>query len=355
MPAQTRRPGLDILRIAAVAAVAWFHYDFRMRITGEAGPDMLEVPGDLARYGYLGVSVFFAISGYVISLSTEGRLPFAFAVSRFARLWPIYVICMSLTAGVVLLAPGLPLTSGLAPFLANLTMVAPFLGQPFMDGAYWSIVVEILFYGWVALLMRVGVWRDGQVPVAVVWLGLSVANLAVLNMDALRMVLLTDHAGFFAFGMMLRANERGEFGARIGLVLAFGVAIASAVVFAGRLPVLYPGEVFDPVGVSVIVAVSLVLFAVFAHVPPTSLPVAALSVFGRATYPFYLLHQHIGYVAFFLFGATLGGPGTAALLLVVLVALSLFLTVVVERPAALVLRQVALQASERFLPARVRK
>ena len=81
-PPAMRRPGLDLLRVLAVAAVAWFHFGFRMQVTGEAGEALVGDPGGLARYGYLGVSVFFAISGYVITMSTEGRDPIAFAVAR---------------------------------------------------------------------------------------------------------------------------------------------------------------------------------------------------------------------------------------------------------------------------------
>lgn len=339
MSAAARRPGLDLMRVAAVAAVAWFHYGFRMQVTGEAGPVAgAGEPGDWARFGYLGVSVFFAISGYVISISTEGRDPFTFAVARIARLWPVYVVAMTLTALVTLAVPALGFPLSLPQYLANLTMLPPFLGQPFMDGAYWSIVAEILFYGWVGLLMLFGLWSRHQVAVALAWLAIAALDQAVFGSDILRRLLLTDFAGFFAFGMMLRARERGEAGASLVLAAAFVQAIAAAILFAGGLVELYRGEPFSPIAVAGIVAVSLVVLALATRLDAPWLPVGPAAVAGRATYPFYLLHQHIGYAGFFLLTPVLGLSVSAPVILAGVALAALVLTVGVERPAARAIR-----------------
>lgn len=339
MSAAARRPGLDLMRVAAVAAVAWFHYGFRMQVTGEAGPVAGACePGDWARFGYLGVSVFFAISGYVISISTEGRDPFTFAVARIARLWPVYVVAMTLTALVTLAVPALGFPLSLPQYLANLTMLSPFLGQPFMDGAYWSIVAEILFYGWVGLLMLVGLWSRHQVAIALGWLAIAALDQAVIDSDILRRLLLTDFAGFFAFGMMLRARERGEAGAIFVLAAAFVQAVAAAILFADGLVELYRGEPFSPLAVAGIVAVSLVVLALATRLDAPWLPVGPVAVAGRATYPFYLLHQHIGYAGFFLLAPMLGLGVSAIVILAVIALVALLLTVGVERPAARAIR-----------------
>lgn len=355
MSAAARRPGLDLMRVAAVAAVAWFHYCFRMQVTGEAGPVAgAGEPGEWARFGYLGVSVFFAISGYVISISTEGRDPFTFAVARIARLWPVYVAAMTLTALVALAVPALGFPLSLPQYLANLTMLSPFLGQPFMDGAYWSIVAEILFYGWVGLLMLVGLWSRHQVAIALAWLAIAALDQAVIGSDILRRLLLTDFAGFFAFGMMLRARERGEAGATLVLAAAFVQAIAAAILFAGGLVELYRGEPFSPIAVAGIVAVSLVVLALATRLDVPWLPVGPVAVAGRATYPFYLLHQHIGYAGFFLLVPALG-PGASAVVVPAGVALAaLLLTVGVERPAARAVRRAGEWARMRALSLRRR-
>lgn len=344
-----RRPGLDLMRVLAVAAVAWFHFGFRMQATGEAGPLVSGDPGIFARYGYLGVSVFFAISGYVISISTEGRDPFGFAVARVARLWPTFILCMSLTALVTLAVPGFAFSVTLPQYLANLTMLPPFLGQPYVDGAYWSIVAEILFYAWVGLLMTVRLWARFQVQVALVWLAIAALDQALIGSDLLRRLFLTDFAGFFAFGMMLRARERGAAGASVVLVAAFVQAIAGAAVFAEGLERLYEGERFSQPLIAVAVAVALVALALATRPSRVGLPAGLVAIAGRGTYPFYLLHQHIGYAAFLLLMPLLGFAGTAFILLAGVALVAFAVTLVVETPAARLVRRLGEGARARTL------
>jgi len=91
---------LDLLRFMAAFSVVMFHYSFR----GAAGK-----PGNTfttfnyaplagaARYGYLGVNLFFLISGFVILMSANGSSPRRFFISRFVRLYPAYWVCCSIT------------------------------------------------------------------------------------------------------------------------------------------------------------------------------------------------------------------------------------------------------------------
>ena len=47
-----------------------------------------------AQYGFLGVPVFFIISGFVIAYSAEGRTPVGFAIARFSRIYPTFLFCV---------------------------------------------------------------------------------------------------------------------------------------------------------------------------------------------------------------------------------------------------------------------
>ena len=332
-----RRPGLDLLRVLAVAAVAWFHFGFRMQVTGDAGDALSGDPGGLSRYGYLGVSIFFAISGYVITISTEGRDPVTFAVARFARLWPVYLVCMVLTTLVTLATPGFGFAVTLPQVLANATMLAPFLGQPFVDGAYWSIVAEIIFYGWVFVFMAFGLWHRQQIPIAVTWLLIAAADAIWLQNDLLRKLLLTEFAGVFVFGIMLRAHERGESRAILGVIAALVQAVASSMDFANDLEPVY-GLPFSAPLAGLSTLAGLMLLALLTRVPEKALPTRLCAIAGRATYPFYLLHQHIGYAGFLLLVPLTGFWDAALLVLAGLTATALVLTLTVERPAGRRLR-----------------
>ncbi|MAA98020.1 MAG: hypothetical protein CMN87_20340 [Stappia sp.] len=346
-PPAMRRPGLDLLRVLAVAAVAWFHFGFRMQVTGEAGEALVGDPGGLARYGYLGVSVFFAISGYVITMSTEGRDPIAFAVARFARLWPVFLACMTLTALVTLATPGFGFTVTLPQVLANATMLAPFLGQPLVDGAYWSIVVEIIFYGWVFVLMSVGLWHRHRVMIAIMWVLLAGIENLWLDSDLLRKLLLLEFAGVFAFGIALRAWEHGEPMALPVTMVALLQAVSSSINFAKSLAPLYD-EPFSILLAAMFTLGGLLLLALLTRVPEKALPTRLCAVAGRATYPFYLLHQHIGYAGFLLLTPLAGFAGAATIIVAALTAMALFLTLTLERPAGRLLREAGDRLDARF-------
>ncbi len=80
MQAKQRFAAIDLLRILAAAAVMAFHHLFYYRSYAAAfAPDIQTA----ASYGYLGVPLFFMISGYVITQSATGRTRGQFAFARF--------------------------------------------------------------------------------------------------------------------------------------------------------------------------------------------------------------------------------------------------------------------------------
>lgn len=88
---------LDLLRGFACLLVVFFHY-------GNRGPRAGWMPGGVvdwvdawARYGYLGVHLFFIISGFVILMSAQGIQARQFVAARVARLVPAFWTSVLLT------------------------------------------------------------------------------------------------------------------------------------------------------------------------------------------------------------------------------------------------------------------
>lgn len=293
-----RMASLDLLRLVAALSVLAFHYLFR----GAAPDGFLDAgypsAAPVAIFGYLGVNLFFLISGFVIAWSAEGRNWRDFAVARFARLYPGYLACMTATFAVLMLARDPRLSADLPGYIANLPIFAPALRHPFMDGVYWSIVLEIVFYGWIALLLMTGLFQRRRLPVIAAWLAISAANEFVLKSGALRMALLTEYAPFFAGGMLAQHMvTRGRSVEAVALALAaFLLACDTLTVTRDWMQVHYDVAL----SLAQLLGANIVIHALFIaavllrrRIAPTPF----ITLLGGLTYPLYLLHQNVGYLA----------------------------------------------------------
>lgn len=334
---ERRLATLDGLRILAALAVAAYHFLFR----GAAADGYLAIAfpeaAPAARFGYLGVHLFFLISGFVIAWSAEGRSAARFAVARFVRLWPGYVIGMTITFAVTALAGHAAFAPTLAQWAANLTMVAPAFGQPFMDGVYWSIVLELVFYFWVAVAVAAGLFERRRLELVAAWLLLAAANEFAIGSSALRFAFVTEYAGFFAGGVLAfdltRRGRRPE-----ALVLAVAAAL-----FATASLLRVQGWMLDHLGsaltITELVASAIAIHLVFHAALALRLPASpVLATLGLATYPFYLLHQHIGYVAIDRLAPVIGGWPAVFAVVALLAILAVAVAKGIEAPAQRLLR-----------------
>ena len=140
----TRLPGLDLLRAIAVVWVMLFH----SFLVGGLGPDFRW----LERYGWMGVDIFFVLSGFLIGrqvlapLARGERLRFGdFYARRAWRILPAFVAVLA----IYLAFPSWREAEGIAPWW----LFASFTFNLFVDyGAHqafshaWSLCVEEHFY-----------------------------------------------------------------------------------------------------------------------------------------------------------------------------------------------------------------
>jgi len=102
-PESKRLQILDLLRFCAALGVMVYHLTFVP--TFIAGGALFDGLAEITRFGFLGVDLFFMISGFVILWSADNRTALEFAVSRVARLMPSYWVSMTITCiGLSLLA-----------------------------------------------------------------------------------------------------------------------------------------------------------------------------------------------------------------------------------------------------------
>lgn len=330
-----RLASLDLLRLLSAFAVVIFHFGFR----GSAGAERFLEAGypeiaDVAIYGYLGVNLFFLISGFVIAWSAENRRFTAFAIARFARLYPGYLTCMSMTALAIALFGMAPLSATLPHYAANLTMLAPVFGHPFMDGVYWTIVLEIVFYGWVSLALLAGVFERWKLPLMAAWLALAMLNEFAIGSEAARLLFVTQYASFFIGGVLLHhMTSRGV--TLEAIALAVAAFLASMNALGSTRDWMLGAYGIAPSLSSLLAANAAIHLLVVAAVVfggrlrPRPWMVAA----GALTYPLYLLHQHVGYIALNRLTPAVGRWEAFALAVAGLIALSWLIARFVEQPA----------------------
>ena len=88
---------LDITRFLAAISVVYYHYLYRGWKIGELSDVSFSNYDGIFKYGYLGVQLFFLISGFVISLSIKKKGPIEFFIGRVVRLFPAFWFCALLT------------------------------------------------------------------------------------------------------------------------------------------------------------------------------------------------------------------------------------------------------------------
>jgi peptidoglycan/LPS O-acetylase OafA/YrhL len=142
-------PGLDLVRFAAALIVTLFHlaYFGWHKAASEPAAFRLELRGIGSAFssGWVGVPIFFVLSGFVIAFSATGRTAGHFLKSRVVRLYPAAWVCATITAVVIAGDPGL-----IEKYLRSVTLTPV---GPWVDGVYWTLGVEIAFYSLIALVL----------------------------------------------------------------------------------------------------------------------------------------------------------------------------------------------------------
>jgi peptidoglycan/LPS O-acetylase OafA/YrhL len=157
-------PEIDGLRFVAIWSVVLFHtYGYVIKKFGlDAGHDLLAI---LMSKGAFGVRLFFAISGFIISLpfaqAYRGTRPQprlgAYYRRRLTRLEPPYIVNLLLTSALLSLFNKLPLAELLPHLFCSLTYThnIVYAQASTINPFAWSLEVECQFYLLAPLLAKV--------------------------------------------------------------------------------------------------------------------------------------------------------------------------------------------------------
>ncbi|MFI6815655.1 acyltransferase family protein [Nonomuraea sp. NPDC050328] len=333
---------VDALRLLAALCVVLYHYTFSGWSKNETAV-VFAAESTVTRYGYLGVDLFFLISGFVVLMSAWGRTPRQFAVSRLVRLYPAYWFGIAVTSIVILtLGQGLYQVTPVQ-FLVNLTMFQAVADIPNVDVVYWTLWSEMRFYFIILALTLVGMTKTRVLGVMWGWLALTFAVQAGLLPQAADLMVQSEFSHYFVGGMALFLLYRFGMSWQIALLvpICLGNAVYQAVRYANAVGERYHVS-YSAVAVgAVVVAIFLVMTLVALRVTkPLGRP--GMVTAGALTYPLYLLHASIGFVLFNLLDDYVNAYVLLAGVIVLMLAAAYGVHRVVEQPLAPRLKRWAL-------------
>ncbi len=267
---QGQIPALTSLRFFAASYVLVFH---------SGGPTLSEfgwLPPLLDNFlmnGYLGVTFFFVLSGFILTYVYYGRLTTQkdrtrYAAARFARIYPVYLLSLLLMVPFVA-------STGFLQGAPQFILLQSWLPLAFADGSWvanwngqaWTLSAELFFYLMFPWLIRAVdnlptkhvVAYAALISAAMVILRLpAISENRNLLLDSLRLVPLPIlRAPEFVYGLLLGVlYRRGAIPeARALLYIAFGLMFA--VLCSSKSPWVAPLAAILSGAVIVLVASSL--------------------------------------------------------------------------------------------------
>lgn len=276
-----RLPELDALRGIAALVVVLYHY--LHRYIELYMPDT--EPSELVSFGKYGVHLFFSISGFVIYWSVQrSKMGADFIIARVARLYPAYLTAVLFTFVIVSSfdLPGREVEISTA--IKNILIFHSFLGIRSVDGVYWTLSYEVVFYSWIFFICTylnkcklLEIFSVMYVASAVI---ISFFSVGLVN-SIVEKLFLYKYLPFFLIGIYFfnyYSNKRVDLVKTISIFIVILVAIYISKIS----PYTY-----------------IVIFCVFALLMFKKLHflnISPLLYLGAISYSLYLVHQNFGYV-----------------------------------------------------------
>ncbi len=303
---------IDVVRVTAAVMVCMFHLTWKRDDYANVMP-----------YGWIGVEVFFLISGIAISGSIMSYTPLAFIKNRFLRIYPTAWICLMISLFAFLfltsadaLDAGAWVRRDVYAIINSILLVK----GPFVASAYWTLPIELAFYMVILvaiILFKVKFQRFTlclavassiyNILLACAWSGLFPTKWVELGYG-LKNILLLRHGIYFSMGIYIyMINQRSM--KRIDWTIFVLCYIGSLLEIYSRSCLLY-GHYALSDGKKVVDASYLAVRASIAWTVFVMLLLQGmrlnkylvfgerikklLRAFGLLTYPLYLIHEIVG-------------------------------------------------------------
>lgn len=313
---------LDYARFFAALSVVLFHFFYNGIENGKIITVEKIWFSEIASYGHLGVQFFFMISGYVIFFSLKNKSATLFMKSRLKRLYPTYWIAIIFTTFFSYQwAQGSDMSVTIKQVLINFTMLQQFIGVQNVDGVYWTLFYEIIFYAIFYLFILFGSLKKLLVFL-VVWPVLIIAA----NIYSNGFLIFNLYFLFFVIGAMFALLKNKG--------LKWPIALTTLIIAAcAGFYQMYQAGIAKENNILIVGLIYVVMLSFFTilnidHFKSINLPYA--KDVGWMTYPMYLIHAHFGYMFLNQFAIFNNQSLIYCILFVIVLSLSWFLWYVIE-------------------------
>jgi peptidoglycan/LPS O-acetylase OafA/YrhL len=274
---------LDALRGIAALMVVLFHYS-------------------LLQIGTTGVDLFFVISGFVILMSVSKiKSSKEFIINRVSRLYPTYWFCVTFTFVCKLCYYGLVDKNAidnklLVQYIANMSMFQMYFDIRNLDGPYWTMIIEMLFYVLILVLFRFSLLKYLQ-AVGLVLSLLCVVFIRNFNSTFTEALyewvpLLQFFPLFFAGILLYKIRTiKGNNALKYSLFVVCFICQVILFNYAGRSKYY-----IDQIEYAIILFVYFGLFALFVNGKLGFIVSKCTLFLGKISYALYLSHQFISLV-----------------------------------------------------------
>lgn len=317
--------GLNYIRGICAMLVVLYHYTTRyLDVVLEMGAEQNHIG---LWWGCWAVSAFFILSGFLTVANVDETLtPAKFAFKRISRLYPAYWIAIIITT-LVTYCVNSDLKVGLIPTFINFTMLQDFLGVESVDGAYWTLRVELWFYIIVALTLFLR--KRNYNVLSTLWLA-AVLIVRLLSKDILagtillkivRAVFMVDWAHVFIMGISLNQILKNKKAVLPYINLAVCMVIEYNMQSIGRF---------------LFVTAILLLCFLFAETKLRFKYDKPLNFLAEISFPLYLVHQKVGYIIIQAFESRWFGTITAT---VVSIIVAYLIHRYIEKPTGILMKK----------------
>ena len=295
---------LDLFRFLAALSIVFFHYFFRGYAQGNMSNLNFNVLGHIFKYGYLGVNLFFIISGFVIPISIQHKSLSKFITSRISRLYPTYWVSAFLTFIITILFGAPRFTAELKQLIINLSMFQNYIGAKNIDEVYWTLFIEMKFYLFIiAPYLLINKLKHFKLDYLIYfWTVLSVLYLFKKDISIIQRVdywLILSWSSYFISGLLFFKiySEKIKFKYIALLIISLSLSLHHSLSRAKIFEVYYNTTLNPSIVGLIIISFYILLFLVSIN-KLKLINSPNIFTLGSLTYPLYLMHQNIGFIAF---------------------------------------------------------